>query len=247
MIVTQEMDLRIKQILDWLAEGLTREEVAERLGYKDFKSLDQFMRRHGHTWDSRRATYTKDSDKKHKQPITTKALEVIALFEKPNADAKEIARKLHFANHYEMAKYMQARGYVWSSELGNYVSRDGKSPVRGNSDQEAKEAEVNGDTTKLIDPGDYLHILSLLVKNEDKLVRLFEQINGPSSEIPRYVVPGAYTVKSIHMSVHLDQLVKQFSREKNISQKEIFEVAIIQFFQRYGYGAYVDELLEKRA
>ena len=36
------------------------------------------------------------------------------------------------------------------------------------------------------------------------------------------------------MSHDLDLLVRNFSKERNISQREIFEVALIEFFKKYG-------------
>lgn len=164
---TQE---QTRQILDLLAEGLTREEVANRLGYKNHKSLDQFMRRRGYTWNPAQGTYLQRGEKKTgRYQTTSRALEVIAQFQKSNADAKEIAKRLHFTNHYEMAKYMQARGYVWSSEAGNYIARNGAPTLP--AIPEAREQEEDQSNREVIDPGDYLHILGLLVKNEDKLVR----------------------------------------------------------------------------
>jgi hypothetical protein len=41
----------------------------------------------------------------------------------------------------------------------------------------------------------------------------------------------------------LDELGLRFSMERNISQREMFEVALIEFFQRYGYGDRVEEYL----
>lgn len=41
----------------------------------------------------------------------------------------------------------------------------------------------------------------------------------------------------------LDLLVRSFSQERNITQREIFEVALIEFFRRYGYAQEVQRLL----
>lgn len=43
----------------------------------------------------------------------------------------------------------------------------------------------------------------------------------------------------------IEQLVVDFSKEKNISQRELFEVALIEFFRRYGYEQEVERLLSK--
>ncbi|MCF8568390.1 hypothetical protein LLE49_27100 [Alicyclobacillus tolerans] len=233
---------RIERILDRLSKGSTRDDLAKEFGHRNRQSVDQYMRRHGYVWDSSQGNYRLRSDKSSNQRIVpTKAIEVIAEFKKPNADAREIAKRLHFAHHHEMAKYMQARGYVWSSEVENYVSRNGASSP-DNLDNGGAQAD-----SLPFQAGDYLHILSLLLRNEDKLTRLLDQTVTQQTEIPRYILPGVYTVKSIHMVAELDQLVKTFSREKNISQREIFEVALIHFFKQYGFGATVDSLFHSEA
>jgi hypothetical protein len=38
-------------------------------------------------------------------------------------------------------------------------------------------------------------------------------------------------------------MVKDFSGEKNISQRQIFELALLDFFKKYGYRSEVEQLL----
>jgi hypothetical protein len=56
---------------------------------------------------------------------------------------------------------------------------------------------------------------------------------------------GVFVTKSVHMTNTLDQLVREYSKEKNISQRDIFSVALIEFFRRYGYEREINTLLEK--
>ena len=51
---------------------------------------------------------------------------------------------------------------------------------------------------------------------------------------------------AVHMPNTLDNLVKEYAREKNISQRDIFQVALIDFFRRYGYEREIDTLLGER-
>jgi len=46
------------------------------------------------------------------------------------------------------------------------------------------------------------------------------------------------------MSSTLDQLIRDFSAEMGVSQRVIFEAALIQFMERYGYARQVRKLLE---
>jgi hypothetical protein len=43
----------------------------------------------------------------------------------------------------------------------------------------------------------------------------------------------------------LDQLTRAYSQEKNITQREIFQVALIEFFKKYGYSREIDALLNR--
>jgi hypothetical protein len=45
------------------------------------------------------------------------------------------------------------------------------------------------------------------------------------------------------MSNHLDQMIRDFSDEMNITQKEIFEIAMIDFLKKYGYHKEVNVML----
>jgi len=90
----------------------------------------------------------------------------------------------------------------------------------------------------------YLPILEILARNKEKLTKILVEDGAvESASIPRYIIPGVYTTKSVHMVSKLDNMIKDFSKEKNISQREIFEVALIQFFMKYGYEREVRELL----
>ena len=64
-----------------------------------------------------------------------------------------------------------------------------------------------------------------------------------SKSIPRYQVQGMYGTKAMRMANVLDELARRFSMERNISQREMFEVAIIEFFKKYGYRDEVEKYL----
>jgi hypothetical protein len=82
----------------------------------------------------------------------------------------------------------------------------------------------------------------LLQRHKDRLLD-FIIPTGNHGKVPRYVIPGIPVTKSVHMMSPLDRLVRDFSKEKNISQREIFEVALVEFFRRYGYEREIETLL----
>jgi len=79
--------------------------------------------------------------------------------------------------------------------------------------------------------------------HKDQLEYLLQTTD--SMQIPHYNFHGGNTItKSVSMSSNLDQLIRDFSSEMGVSQRVIFEAALIQFMEHYGYGKQVKALLE---
>lgn len=261
-------DERVKEILQGFAEGKSREELAKEFGHKTYKSLDMYMRRRNFTWDGRKGTYVPLYSRVDREQVelslvpSTKVARVLALFEKEGADARTVAKQLGFQDHRELATYMKARGYEWSSEKGTYVKMLGEVVQEEELEVEALEStfdggqleaeQEQGSQTKAARRGGiggqlerFLPLLELLERNKDKLIDAFLPGAGVA-KVPRYIVPGIATVKSVHMMNTLRDLVVEYSLEKNISQREIFEVALIEFFRKYGYEREVETLLGQK-
>lgn len=62
--------------------------------------------------------------------------------------------------------------------------------------------------------------------------------------IPRYVVPGLVRTKAIYMSDMVSKLTAKFSKEKDISQREVVEGALIEYLQKYGFKREIKTLLK---
>jgi hypothetical protein len=253
-----DLDPRIRFIFEQLAEGKSREEIAQSLGYKDIKGMNQFLRRRHFAWNATLRTYEMSPKysgaerNPYPRPIPARAAQVIAHFRQVTADPKQIARRLNFTDHREMAQYMRECGFVWSSEQHNYIFDDKDAKIRDHASTQERTTEEQGGVVGVEGSGmtqpyvnweKYIPVLEILYADQDKLVTLLNGTLASSSVVPRYPVTGAYGIKSISMATGLDQLVKDFSREKNIPQRQIFEVALVDFFKRYGYGKEVDMLL----
>jgi len=259
-------DQRVNEIIRGLMEGKSRDKVAKELGYKNYKSLDIYMNRKNFKWDPARQEYVPKHNQAAKMdldlslPGSSRIRTILSLFAQEGADARVIAKQMGFADHRELANYMKAKGYHWSSKHGNYVK------TRGiiHADVQTVEADIkvqektyseetmsplvshNGDSNG--EPASlerYLPLLSLLERNKDKLIKLMMP-GSESGKVPRYAVPGVLVTKSVHMSNTLDQLVREYSKEKNISQRDIFTVALIEFFRKYGYEQEIETLLGER-
>lgn len=250
-------DERVQVILQGLAAGKTREELAEEIGNTNWKSVDMYMRRRNFTWDSQLQNYVPKIEpiKQDFSTDSSKAGHVRSLFQKEGADAKTIAERLGFQDHRELAKYMNVRGFVWDSKQGNYVKKVGELPVLAEEEkvEETKSTEpaypqnreeASGLKAAEGDLERFLPILELLNKHQERLLDILTPASK-SGTIPRFIVPGIAKTKTVQMMNTIEQLVVDFSREKNISQRELFEVALIEFFRNYGYEQEIERLLSR--
>lgn len=257
-------DDRVNEILRGLAEGKNRGVLAKELNYKNYKTLDIYMRRKNFMWERDKQTYIPAYNRLDKRSVevtmisSSKVATVISLFKKNDADARSIAKRLGFTDHRELATYMKAKGYVWSSDEENYIKTHGRLQEE-DAEPSTSSVEAHTDTIRelsSVKPVDspklpkmdsdnlerFMPLLEVLERNRDRLIDLVIP-GGESGKVPRYAVPGIFVTKSVHMTNTLDQLVREYSKEKNISQRDIFAVALIEFFRRYGYEREIETLL----
>lgn len=246
-------DDKVKKILQLLGEGFSREEVAEQFRYSTYRSMDGYMSRKNFVWDKRKGTYI-PADALN-APLETmmnfpsdRVRRVVMELNKEGGNPKEVALKIGFDNHLEMARYMKSKGFEWSQEAGNYLCASSTIPtVDEGVATTSTDATLEGSLS--IGNGGVEHFLPLLewlASSKDGLQSLLGA-SVASGQIPRFTLQGTFVTKSVHMTNTLDQMVRDFSKEKNINQREIFEVALIEFFQKYGYAREVETLLPQNA
>lgn len=253
-------DDRVNATLRGLAEGRTREDLAQEFGLSGWKSLDVSMRRKGFTWDSERQTYVPNATKVDRildetaSRVPVKAEQIIRRFEREDADPWAIAKEMGFDGHREMAQYMERKGLVWDPERGNYAERIAAGINAGSSAEAqlpgGKVVSLPGRTTAsqqaAAEPEDlrgFLPLLQILERHRDRLMDLL--LPASVGHIPKYAVPGVPKTKSIYMSDLLARLVTEFSDSKNLSQREVVEAALVEYLKRYGYQQEVGRLLGK--
>lgn len=250
-MMREETD-KVFYIQNQLNNGEARDNIAQKLGYSNWRSLDMYMRRKGMKWDSRERNYYSIGDGDYApRNGYSKISEIITMFAGKDADPKRIALQTGFSGHLEMAAYMKSNGYLWSQDINNYEK---KFPDGSTADREALDSpnmppspnlqlsdaglpnngEAGGDLSR------YAHLLELLLKNEDKLETLFSEV---APAIPRYTIPGAVRTKSFYMSDRVAKLIGDFCRDRNISQKEAVEAAIIEFMCKYSYKDEASKIL----
>ena len=236
-----EYNSKVRKIIEML-KFKTRDEVSEELGYKTYKSLDMYMRRKNFTFDTKANQYVPQQNKTNKLErdpksyAPTKVVSIITAFEEANPDPRVISKQEGFRDHQEMAEYMKTKGYEWNAYKSNYIKTVGKIEEVA----PAPEPEFKSPPT---DIDEYIPFLRFLYEKRDDI---YELISGTKEDgtIPRYVVPGMVKTKAIYMSDMVSKLAGEFSKEKNITQREVVEAALIEFLQKYGFKREIETLLK---
>lgn len=256
---------RVTEILDMLSAGQSRDTIANKFGYSTWKSLDIYMRRHGFTWDSHTQIYSKatpQSTAKESQNCPSMDMvalnsisedinpeDIVRLFNLGILDARDIAKRVGFTTHKEMAAYMFQQGYVWSPSALNYINSN---PVSTKINlEDSTPNSLSG--TEEADPvpsmkgnnslEKYGTLLEFLWKYRDNLVKIIESMNG-DKQIKVYHVPGQSKTKSIFLSDALTDLMTALCQKHSLSQKQGYEAALVEYLSKYGYRDRVEELLE---
>jgi len=243
-------DDRVQEILTGLVSGRTREELSNEFNHKTYKTLDIYMRRKGFTWDADQQNYVLKQEEAASQSNhvdLSKASRILQLLKDNVGNAKIVATQLGFSDHRELATYMLNRGYSWDSEENTYVKNvQLEAPVESLTMEETEptlDAETAVTTEERLLLGEYLPLLRMLKKNEAKLVDILKPY-GTLGSIPRYIIPGIAKTKTVQMVHSLDHMVVEFATEKSMTQRDVFEVALIDFFKNYGYQQQMEQLLK---
>lgn len=249
-------DDRVKIILQLLKENHSREEVAEQFRYSSYRSMDEYMRRKNFRWDKREENYVpvnaipKPPTLETLNYPTDKVRQIVTAMGKENASPKEVAQKIGFEDHLEMARYLKSKGFEWSQEMRNYVrvSKPSPLPVKVVSSGESASRQTESFPLELTGGGQAHLLLDWLAANKESLEELLREKEAYENiqKIPRFTIEGTLVTKSVHMTNVLDYMVRDFSKEKNIAQREVFEVALIEFFQKYGFSREVEMLLGEK-
>jgi len=219
---------KIQKIQHLIAIGKTKTEVAHTFGYKDTSSLYRFASRNGLTWNEEVGNYISedyiniDAIKNNCNSPKEKPANIIRMFKK-GVDGREIAKLFRYRNMQEMANYMRQQGYHWNDEQENYVFKP-----------QVVEFKPSTEPIKEESQGEMSDFFKLLNSNKDKLKNLLSE-NEEVTSIPRYLLSGVPMTKTISIIDSLNDLTKDYCRERNITQRTLIEVAIINFLKHYGY------------
>lgn len=228
---------KIKAILAMLADGRTKDEIATHFGYADWKNVYVYFNRYGFRWDKQQLTFvphvkepeqtTSSLDDVHL--IQTKAAKIVRQLSKKNTNIRQLAQQHRFEDVSAMGEYMKGHGYRWNHEENNYEYDATLQPTPTATSQ--PKANFSGDIpTSLME---YEELLQFLLARQDRLRDLLEPTS--TGTLPRYTFRGAKVTKTLGLPSSVPVLLSDFSAEFNITQRDIMEIALAEFFQKYGY------------
>lgn len=238
-------DTRTEDILELCSKGFTREEMADLFGLRSRQSVDQHMRRRGFVWSDDAVKYQlspRHPDYKSPRRTSARALRVISELQNSEQSPESIAWSLGFDSVVDMGTFMLEHGYKWSATARNYIIGD-EDDIQSSAEVNAEEKKVSGPPvqisgksgpTPMPELSDFIPLLNMLNENQS---RLYELIHGNQSSpgiFPRYRIPGNSSTKSIQMSSVLNEILVEFCKKSNLTQKEFVEAAIIDYLRRFG-------------
>ena len=249
---------KVNQIIEML-KFKTRDEVAAEFNYKNYKSLDMYMRPKNFAFDRQQGQYFPRKNRIEKPDpksyAPTKVASIITAFEVEGIDPRMAARQEGFQNHKEMAEYMKTKGYEWKVHKNNYVKTVGRIDVPEPVAQSIPEPPIlQLPSLAVIQPtngkipeglGEYLPFLRYLYENRDELYQL---LTGTRNDgiIPRYALPGEVRTKAIYMSEVIAKRAREFSKEKKEALKEVMEGALVEYLMKCGFKREVEMLFKNQ-
>lgn len=244
--VSPQEDERVYEILTGLMQGKTRDELAEEFGHKNYKTLDIYMRRRGYRFNTRLGNYTSNVDEPSENfSDGSKASRVVQLIKEYSNDPLIVCTKLGFKDMNELAVYMTSKNFKWNTELQNYEKQGIVELSSSNEEEEPVDRQIaEKDVERLHELLEYMPLLKMLQSNKEKLKDLLVPY-GKGVAMPRYTIPGVAKTKTVQMIHTLGDLVTEYAEEKNISQRDIFEVALIEFFRKYGFEREIERVLRQ--
>ncbi|WP_394138486.1 hypothetical protein [Cytobacillus oceanisediminis] len=234
-------DPKISDTLAMLAQGKSRDEIASHFGNKSWSTVDMYFRRRGFRWNGK--TYEPREEKataaaEDARYIQTKSAQVVRQLTQKHADIRHVAMKNGFSSVEALGEYMKTQGYVWNGEANNYEYDE--NTVKKESLPAKKVSSAT--TMKMDGLEEYQDLLEFLLDKKERLYELLD--SGSSGTLPRYKFKGSKANKTLGLPTSLQTLLNDFSKEYNVTQRDIIEVALAEFFMKYGYQEQLKSVLQ---
>ena len=186
--------------------------------------MESFMRRKNFVWDKQKGAELCTSGcpkgfARNKLMVnfpSDRVRRIVMELSKEGADLKQVAVKVGFENHLEMASYMKSKGFEWSQEAGNYLSTSPTMPNDGEKKLLLPVSDASLEGSLSIRNGgveQFLPLLDWLASNKEGLQSLLGA-SVASGQIPRFTLAGTFVTKSVHMTKHIRPNGARFQQGK---------------------------------
>ena len=185
-----------------------------------------YFRRRGYRWDNELQTYVIKEESvpavADMIPLNTKAAQIVRLLDVKHPNIRQTANKMGFESIDAMGDYMKGNGYLWNDELNNYEFQP-----------ELVEKKPVVASNTIIDYGqDERAFLHLLMQHKDRLLDLLTT----EQQLNTYRFRGNKVNKTLTLTSGAATLLEDYHKEYNITQRQIVETALAEFFERHGYA-----------
>ena len=233
-------DDKIKTTLSMLDEGKSRETISTHFGH-EVAALNMYFYRKGFRWNGttfvpkEAETMTAADEAKF---VPTKAGQIVRQLSQKHVNIKQIATKSGFSSVDEMGDYMKAQGYVWNAEESNYTYDE--TIAQKQRAEEGRTMPIALASAVGL-PDEYEPLLAYLISKKEKLFALLEA--EEEGTLPRYKFRGAKANKTLGLPTTLQTLLEDYSDDYNVTQRAIIEIALADFFKKYGYSEQLNSVL----
>lgn len=236
-------DPKISETLSMLERGVSKEEIYEHFGNKNWKTIDIYFRRRGFRWDGETFVPVEEkttSAAEEARFIQTKAAQIVRQLSQKKADIRQITTKNGFRSVEELGEYMKSQGYVWNNDASNYEYDETVAKKPALPSKMTPIATTSTGNAEGLEA--YQSLLNYLMDKKERLYELLEtEHNGT---LPRYKFKGAKANKTLGLPTSLQTLLNDFSKEFNVTQRDIIEVALAEFFKKYGYEEQLNSVIQ---
>ena len=253
-----------QMIADEIVEKINRGEKADVLaveyGFANKHSMDSLLRRKGY-----RCTKGKYYKEPTEEPVsfayTSVKAETVATqyntYIQANLTIPEgFYREFGFKNKREMQQYLQDNGVRYNMttrcyepdpeavkkkqwEPENTLRSEERNTLLQNMETTAVEQEASGNQFQR-----YLPFLEILYQHKEQLLPILTP-NALDKVPPRISIGGEKRVKSIYLSNSLILLINEYCRKTGLTIREVVEVALVEYFSKYGFEREIDNLLNR--
>ena len=255
-----DKQLIAEEIVEQINKGESPDTLAAKYGFANKHSMDSLLRRKG---------FKCAKGKYYKEPTETPAnfaytsVKAEAVATQYNAYIQAgltipegFCKEFGFAEKREMQDYLLENGVRYNMttrcyepdpeaakkkqlEPENTLRFEERNALLQNMETPAVEEQASGNQLQR-----YLPFLEIMYQHKEQLLPILTP-NALDKVPPRVSIGGQKRIKSVYLSNSLILLLDEYRTQKGLTIREIVEVALVEYFSKYGYEKEIDHILNR--